>query len=90
MKKNTPFGREFHALSVSNTNFVPEFDHHSKNLILMRIAGKYGKSEITSFKFHRIAMYYTPLERAFKTEENGVLNVRISSVFHVYFSKTKY
>ncbi len=77
MKKNTPIDREFHALSVPTTNFVPEVDHHLNNLILVRIAEKYGKSEINSFKFHRIAMYYTPLERAFKTEQNGVLNVRI-------------
>jgi hypothetical protein len=54
----------------------------------VRIAKKYGKTEISSFKFHRIAMYYTPLERALKTEQNGVFEARISSVFHVYFSKT--
>ena len=54
----------------------------------MRRAEKHGKSQINSFKFHRIAMYYTPLEREFKTEQNDVFEVRISSVFHAYFSKT--
>ena len=88
MKKNTPIDREFHALSVSKNNSVPKVGLHLQNLILVRIAKKYGKTEISSFKFHRIAMYYTPLERAFKTEQNGVFQVRISSIFHAYFSKT--
>jgi hypothetical protein len=41
----------------------------------VRIAEKDEKSEIGFFKFHRIAMYYTSLERAFKTEQNGVFDV---------------
>jgi hypothetical protein len=35
----------------------------------MRIAGKDEKRKISFFKFHRIAMYYASLERAFKTDK---------------------
>ena len=80
----------FTLYQILKTNFVPRVDVHLKNLILVRIAKKYGKTEISSFKFHRIAVYYTPLERAFRTEQNGVFEVRISSVFHAYFFKTKF
>ena len=85
MKTNTPIDREYHALSVSKNNSVPNVDLHFQNLIFVRIAKKHGKSEISFFQLHRIAMCYTPLERALKTEQNGVFEVRISSVFHVYF-----
>jgi hypothetical protein len=46
MKKKISVDREFHALSDYNYRFFLRVDLHVQNLILVRITGKNGKSEI--------------------------------------------
>ena len=82
-----PIDREFHALSVAKKGFFFKVDLHLRKSQFSENSRNIPKSEVTSDRITLIAIYCIPLERAFKTAQNGLFEVRISSTSQAIFPK---
>ena len=89
-KQNIPIDREFHALTVAKKRFFSKVDLHLRKSLFSENSRNIPKSEVTSDTITLIAIYCIPLERAFKTAQNGVFEVRISSTSQAIFQKQSF